>query len=597
MGEPIERDGNVDFSGGMDTSRQPYLLGRNQYARACNFIIPRHTNRIRTRFGIHHQKLIGDVNDLNIYKDCQNIQAEGFYNTGKETVLLRVVDGFVIEFRLYVKGCFKIKVLNRGDKNNPDRAKAWITRIPQGAIIQDGESLPFIVTNHSIRRSVPKDGEIGVGRMGVFTQNRYFYVTQKENFIQASDFTKPTSIKNSDNTNIHGFLLPESHDVITAIGSQKATLNYVDGGVLSFSSVSNTYSVDVRGDRQDWEIVNTNVGKVQEVIPGVGAVSSYSYEAFNTNLWFRTIDFGLMSLNRSQFQFVNDDDYSSQSLEANYWFENDSEILLDKCYTKQYRNRLLTTVGPELNKHGYTFWNGLISMNPDPVYTDQKLPRRFESLITGVRPWCITSVKGYGRSDLFIDSYDKDGSTRLYKIEPDFNYDLNHKGQKIEIESWIETRGYFHGDVTQLKIPTKRYYSIYDLSRNVTVKTFSRAEEEGPWQEFHNTEHKIKNCCLIKQVDDSNKFKPISLKKQSRVRVNLPKENSDSCKNPSFKGQRKYYSRQDRLHFKGFLSLGAWLREANTADENNNAICGEEKTEKEFSYLEEKDYTYNIAES
>ena len=103
-----ERDGNVDFSGGLDTSRLPYLLGRNQYSRACNLVIPRNTNRIRTRFGIHHQRLIGDINDIAIYNNASNVQAEGWYDNGKEIILLRCVDGYVLQFRKVAKGCFEV---------------------------------------------------------------------------------------------------------------------------------------------------------------------------------------------------------------------------------------------------------------------------------------------------------------------------------------------------------------------------------------------------------------------------------------------------------------------------------------------------------
>lgn len=595
--EKIIIDGNIEFSGGMDTSREPDLLSENQYSNAVNIIIPRNSNRLRNRPGIHYQSLIGDVNDIDVYKNAKNVQASGYYTTGKSFTILKCVDGYVIEFKRIAEGTFKVRVLNRGDRNNPTRSKAWITRIPNGAIVNDGESLPFLVNDGAIRRTDPDNQEIGVGRMGIYVQNRFFYVTDNQKFIRASDFTRPWSIANSNNTNVHGFLLPEDEDVITAIGVQKASLNYIEGGVLSFSSNRNTYTVDVRGDRQNWETQDTNIGKVQETIPGIGAVSSYSYEPFNSNLWFRTIDFGIMSLKKSQYQFVNDDDYSSQSIEADYWFSNDSEPLLDKCYTVAYRNRLLTTIAPEINESGQTFWNGIVSMNPDPVYVDTKRPRRFESVFTGVRPWNLVVVRTNNKSELFIDSLDEDGVTRFYKMQEDSDYDINHRGQKVEIESWIETRGYIHGNFAYPKEPSRRYYTLSGLSRDVKIKAYSRTESQGEWAKFYDSEHKIKSCSVEKMRNGSFRFFPTAFRDQSRKMVNLPEEVSNSsCKNPSTLPGKRYYSRQDRIEIKGSFTLEHWLRESYLMPpEKNNKVCDREKHESRLVFTPIKDFTYSIS--
>jgi hypothetical protein len=597
MPQELERDGNVDFSGGMDTSRRPYLLGRNQYSRACNVMIPRDDSSLKVRSGIHHQNIIGDINDVRIYNNCKNIQGEGWYNDGQENVLIRVVDGYVIELRKISGNTHRLKVLNYGDRNNPTRTKAWVIRVPAGCIVNDGQSLPLIVTRSFVRRSIPSQNEIKVGRMGIYVQNRLFYVDHTGKFIQVSDFRNPISILNSLVANIHGFVLPEDQYDITAIGEQKSSLDYVNGGVLSFSTRTSTYSVDVRGDIQNWEEQETGVGKIQETIPGIGAASSYSYETFNSNLWFRTVDLGLMNIKRSEFQFVNDDDYSSQSLEANYWFENDTKLLLDKCYTKQYRDRLFTTIAPAITDQGFTYWNGLISMNPDPIYNgSDKLPRRFEGIITGVRPWCMTSVSSNEGSELYIDSYDKDGKTRLYKVEDSSNFDVNHKGKRIEIESWLETRGYFHGDITMMKTPSRRAYFLFDIARTLNVRVSSRAEEEGPFLEFSNITHKVRSSGAFKKKDGNIRFDFDVFKAQSRKDVILSKEAEDKeCDNPSSLGLRKFFTRQDRFDFKGPYSLGMWMREAEIADRETKSKDCQEGVEKSFKYTQKKDFTYSIA--
>lgn len=585
-------DGNADFSGGMDASRQPHLIEKNRYYRGCNVVIKRSGARLANRSGIHHQKIKGEPLAVNTYLNG-NVQGAGWYYDGTEIVLIKVVDGYIIELRPTDNG-FYATVLNRADPNNKYSPQAWVTTIPNGCIVNDGYKLPYYISRrYGNRRSRPDDNEIGVGQMGVYVQNRFFYVDEFGDTIKFSDFSNPISIQSSIDANLIGFRAPEDDDRITAIGQQKVQLDYIEGGVLAFATPKNFYSVDVRGEISSWEKQNTTLGKIQQTIPGLGATSANSFEPFNSNLYFRTPDFGLMSVRQSQYQFVQDDDFVGQTIEIDYWFNNDTSDLLDQCYTKSYKGRLYTTIAPQLTPDGNVYWAGMVTMNPDPTYGSEKLPRRFEGIVTGVRPRALTVTRGVNFDTAFyIDSYDSDGKNRLYRIVDNSDYDLNHRGQKIEIESWFETRAYDHGNFFVPKEPTYRAYGIQDIKRDVEVSIYSRPERQGSWERFHNVVHKTPPP----NRSDKGCFTPLSISREFRNRV-VCKQESENCNRAIGLAGKQYFIRQDRFEFKGPFTLNYWLRQANLQSLGMESICEESRPVKPLLLNNRKDFSYFLAES
>ena len=592
--KPTLEDSNIDWTGGMDTSRPPYLIEADKYYRGCNVRIPRFTGRLKNRHGIRAITLVGNDEDICRYKCCKNYQAEGKYVIGKEVILLRLVDGWILEFRKVTEHVYSVKTLNPNDRRGHSISKGWITTIPNGAIVNDGQGLPHIIKSNSIRRSDPSKNEIDVGTMGVYLQNRFFYVKPNLRYIIAGDFNSPETIENSINTNIYGFLLPEDDAEITAIGRRKQKLNYVEGGTLSFSTATSTYSVDVRGDRQSWELAETGLGKVQESIPDIGAISSYSYEPFSSNLYFRTMNDGIMDLRTSEYQFQNSLDYSSQSIEVSNWLDLDTKNLLSKCYTRKYGHRLLTTVAPEISDHGYVYWNGLISMIPDPIYRSQRIPTVYEGLITGVRPWGMTSFDSPSYGDkFFIDSYDVDGVTRLYAFDRSIDYDIDHNGRQREIESWVETRGYHFGSFPSAKDVSMRYYSLVDIPRSLNVKGYSRTECEGEWVNFFDIKHKIPRSSTKTNNGRDFIFSPSGSSPQSRNKFNLPDEKENDILPNGSLPISLFHTIQYRFNFSGAFTLSHFSATATT--ENESVNNSKEDSSKSILRDKIKDYTYKIS--
>lgn len=485
-------DGNSGFSGGLDSTRGPEDLGLDQYAKGINVRIPDIGNDIQTRNGIHCQRLFFKDHIDEDYFYNGNIQGEGWYYDGYRIVLLVCISGCIFQLTEITDG-FKVKSLNRGDINNPNRTKCWITRVPYGAIVNDGEAYPLHIFEGKATR-INSAYSIRVGRMSAYVQNRFFYVDVDGREIVASDYKNPLSIKNAYNTNIFGFPSPEDEDEITAIGRMKSVNNDSKGGSLAFATYNNLYSCDVRGDRQNWGF--NGVGVVEQSLPDFGAVSSFSFEPHNTNLWFRNRDLGIVSLRSGLGQFVNNDTVLTPSADVLNWLDLDQEEFLEFVYTKSYRNRLFTTVGASLNERGFVYFNGLISLKPNQLIIPLDIaPRRFESLITGVRPMALTSIrhKDHG-SSLFIWSYDSDGINRLYKIDDDSHYDINKDFKKVEIESSIETRAFVGVKLSDidLKKLTHVQIALANLGNNADIVVSYRDKPSDNWKKTDRKQIRVK---------------------------------------------------------------------------------------------------------
>lgn len=589
-------DGDIAWAGGMDASLLPHLLPNGQYHRACNVRIENNSGNLKQRHGFECVTLVGNDDALCIYKYAKNLQAEGYYQHAGKYILVRLVDGWILELEPITSAVYQVKVRNLEDRRSAQYGKAWITTVPGGVIINDGYDLPHILKKDSIRRSRPNQKEIGVGRMGVYLQNRFFYVDASGKLIRYSDFRNPVSIDNSIVANLLGFVVPNDEDVITAIGNRKQAMNYVEGGSLSFSTVNDTYSVDVRGDVQNWEVGNVSYGKVQESLPGVGAISSYSYESYASNLFFRSPENGIMNIYAAQQEFGSGEQYTDYSYGLMHWLDKDDKRLLSKCYTRRVGNRLLTTVAPEFNEHGYFYWSGMVSMLPNATITGQRSPAIFEGLITGVRPWCMTSyASAHDGSQLFVDSYDRDGVTRLYRLNIELDYDIDHKGQRKEIESWVETRSYGFEDLVMHKQTKARAYTLLDLPRNVKVQASSKTEQSGPWLQFFEQEHRVPMAHVGMNEMQLPMLVPKASDPQGRINVRMPKElDGEGVSFGGLAGGR-FVFRQYRLDLQGAYTLGPFLLQATGEKPGDSVTKNEtEKDQKTIRQVRKSDYTYHI---
>jgi hypothetical protein len=277
---------------------------------------------------------------------------------------------------------------------------------------------------------------------------------------------------------------------------------------------------------------------------------------------------------------------NQQAIEASYYLDNDTDWMLHRCYTRACNNRLFTTVAPQLDATGAIFWTGILSYNPAARYSNEiGDPRRYESVFTGVRPWCLTVLQDNDHRDrLYIHSHDEDGVNRLYAIDEDSDYDINHRGEVIEVKGFIETRAYYFENPYIMKSIDRRFYRIKKMNRTINIKFFSRAEVFGEWNEMSNKTHLT---CRTK-LDDNGVFVPTTSHPQSRAYVMLPSEKLGNC----YPGKNVTLI-QYRIEFTGPMSL-EFVAMSATQQAYESTVSKDETICSIASYEQRKDYYYSI---
>lgn len=565
-------DGNADFSGGMDSFRSPSFLEKNQYYCSVNCQIKSGVEGISTRPGYREITLKFDNAKNEQRFRSGEIQGNGYYITRNNIlIILCSVDGFLFEFTEIGKYTFSCRVV--GGRNDPIAKKAYFTTVPEGCIINDGISAPIYAKNGSYSR-VSGNKNISAGRAGVYIQNRYFYIDERGESIIPSSFNNPISIEERLLNNLTGFLSPDETE-IKAIGVQRVTNKNSQGGSLLFSTRDNIYSADVSGPMSNWN-PQSGYGSVTGAVYDVAAVSPFSFLSANSNVYFRSRDLGIASLQYMQYIWDNVDIIETQSYGGHLFFKNDSELFLDCCYSSKCNNNIYTTVSPSLSKTS-VYWEGILVCRPG-----QKGLIRYDSLYTGIRPWCFQTIKNqYGKELLHIFSKDHDNVNRFYIIDESIDYDLRlSQNPKKDIESVFISRFMDFGNPFLYKKSHLNQMFVSVESNDLDITITSRLSQGVSFRKVYNVSLKDTKCSI-----DKDGYKPkVAEDKNEKITYG----DSLSANDP-------FISSQQMICLKGSFRINKIIRTA--ANVIPDKVITQEKPRSGFSeYITEKFFTYKLYE-
>ena len=574
----IKVDGYANFNGGMSTSVGPSVLSKNQYVFSVNCIIPKSSDGIQTRFGFRNIIIKFDISKYKEIWDNGNPQGCGSYRNKKgEVVLVYSISGYIFELtgNSFIKNA---KVINQEDQNNPLIKNCWMTRVPGGIIINNGFDLPLFTNGEKVVRPKESKREIGVGLMGAYIQNRFWYVTPNRKEIRASTIKQPLSFDEAILSNIYGVVAPEEDSKITAIGKLGTIARDAAGGNLAFATERDFYSADVRGPRGFWgSAAQQGTGFVDNILPGIGAVSGNSFETVNGNIYFRNPVYGLVSLNQGRSDFQNKDSYTDHTTEGSLFFDNDTSHMLDSCYTKSYKKSIYTTIAPEYNCDKFVFWNGIIVKTPDPYYGRNKEQQQdvVESVFTGLRPWNINITDSVDQQ-MFILSRDYDCVNRLYLYDENTTSDINSKNERVLIESQIRTRSFDFEQSLFPKSPENKFYSLSNIRKNTTIIISSRESESSEFKEYSKLNFVVEDC-------SNKKLSSCGSCHDSIENISLSENSSN-----------RFFSIQDNIFIKGWCLFKRYIRVAKIMQFDKIVYKEQIKREKE-KCDKSKIFTYKIS--
>lgn len=566
--DKIKSDGIFDFTGGMDSYSSPSLLAGNQYSASVNCQIRPGKAGISTRPGYRGVKLkFVSKKEEESFKSGR-IQGCGYYIYLGLIFQLVSCEGKLLEFKEINKQEFEVR--HTGLTNNPNNRRAYFTNVPQGAIVNDAESSPIIARDASYSRVSDRNG-IKAGRAGKYIQNRFFYISADAKSIQASTINNSISLEEQQLNNLFGFLTPDDTDIV-AIGEQKSISKDTSGGSLVFSTENNMYSVDVSGPMSTWSNINVPTGKIGGDLYDVAAVSPFSFLSLNGNVYFRSTSLGIGSLQYLQYVWNNVDITEPQSRGGHLFFENDDNYLLDSCYSVKFKNSIYTTVAPNL-QDGSVYWSGMLVTTPG-----QKGIIRYDSLYTGIQPWCMQTIKDKNTEYLYIFSKDYDGENRMYMVDHNIDYDLTVDKKKVPIESKIITRMFNFNDPFLLKKTFTQLYSMHVESNPLKVCIKTRHAENNNFKGI--SEQTFKSPQFLLTPDGFQNTVPTS----RFVNANY----SDG-----YGGDNSFYECQDFLTLTGSFRLIKLLRAVELSQPPKDTAQSDDKVPY-VPYSAEKFYTHKL---
>jgi hypothetical protein len=531
MEPKLTSDGYVDFSGGMDSYTSPSTIQKNQYVCSVNMRLNVGKRGISTRQGFREIKLnFKNKKEEELYRS-NPITGCGYYLNNSSIVQMVSCSGRMLELREVSKWEYDVRLVNV--ENNPKIQKTYFSSVPDGLIINDGESTPIYAQKLSYRRT--NTDEIGAGFAGVFVQNRFFYVSSDRKKVIASSYNNPTSLEEARLNNFDGYFIPDNN-FITAIGEQKTLSKDSQGGSLVISSYKNIYSVEVSSPMSQWG--SGNSGVVSGDIYDIGAVSQNSFLSLNGNVYFRSRSLGLVSLQYLQYIFNNQDIIEKQSYGGDLLFNNDESAFLESCHSVKYKNKIYTTVSPDMSGYG-VYWNGMLVCKPE-----QKGLIKYESLYTGVRPWCLCQVDDvYGEEFMYIHSFDHDDVNRMYILDDNADMDYSIGKKPKEIESKLFTRMMSFDNGFAQKKPDQQFYSLSEMSRDVCIEISTRKTSNTSFSNIFSTTHKNY---------------PMSIEKGIFVNTNESYGSRDAVPFSDSSGQ--FLLKQDLIKILGYCNIDSILR-------------------------------------
>lgn len=564
--QKIRSDGITDFSGGMDSYTSPSLLQKNQFYYSVNCQIKPGISGIMTRSGYRGIKLVFESKRDEDFFNNGRIQGCGYYIHKGLIIQLVSCDGRIFEFE-EVNRLDEFKVRYVGIENSYLNRTAYFSKVPRGAIINDSESAPVACRDRTYSR-IKGRKSIKAGRAGIYIQNRFFYINSNGKSIEFSSFNDSTSINEAILANLQGFYTPDDTD-ITAIGEQKFIQRDSNGGSLVFSTQQNLYSIRVNGSVTAWGDPNNDLGKISGDMYDVAAVSPHSFLSANGNTYFRSRSLGLASLQYLQFIWNNVDIVEPQSYGGHMFFNNDDEYLLDSTYSVRYNNNIYTTVAPNLQDN-CVYWSGILATRPG-----QKGILRYDSLHTGLNPWCMQVVKdSFAKEYFYIFSRDNDGKNRLYVVDDRLDYDIRVDKTISPIESQFASRFYNFNDPFSIKKCQSQMYGLAILSDVLKTEVFARHNEGVNFSRISEETHLNKLCAsrIFENRIATERYKEVHF--------------SDGLSSDNY-----FYQCQDLIKLTGSFRLDKIIRTA-MASLPDSTPREEDKIIKFNQYVHKKLYSY-----
>lgn len=459
----VVADGQLDFTGGQDASKNPDLVDGNEVYASINASFQNGIAQPRDPF--FELELIFPEGGVSAdgktpipYKtifEGGKFQSLIPYTIGSTPYIIIVISGVIF---LINQDTLVVKIL---EISSGPRLNQYADRLnwsfgDKYIEIFDYPAFPAVVQDSNVFRSNTIPYGVPISKLGAYNQNRLFIANAGDEFT-AGDPTGSlaTPYAPITFTEVEApsapyigqiFQLPTNYknNPITAMGFLQLIDTSTGIGPLIVGTNSQVYSFNSQNPRTAWE--NGSFGQV--IVSSFGIAGQRAQVNVLSDLFFASQDGQIRSLSMSRGEQGK---YSKAPLsrEVKNWLVlNEPELV--KYYAMTYfNNKIFCTANPfrttarDLSQNqieDYAF-GGMVVIELDNVSTiSQDSPPTWAGLWTGIHPmdFCVNSDR------CFVVSKD-DGENRLWEIRPDLTYDTANE-VKRRIKTTLYTRNFSFND-------------------------------------------------------------------------------------------------------------------------------------------------------
>lgn len=520
-------DGFLSAEGGVDSGRDPALLGPAVMADALNAAF--RGGMPHPRPGVKRVTLDYDSAAVETAFETGRFQGAGSYVSlqGKPYITLAISGKlYSISLDTSVAANPSVVELALPDAgNSPTLRKAWFVQADRYQVIQDGQSAALIWDGATVRRAqrneVPTGTAMayGLGRLWVaigreFVGGDIIYGDPLYGTANVLRFTENDVINEGG-----AFSVPWQAGDITGMSFAAKTDTASGEGSLMVFTANGVFEFDAPTDRTTWRNLQQPIQRF--ALLRNGAESHESIQQVNGDLFFRSID-GIRS-----FYFARRDwntwANTPVSREVQPTIDRDDKGLLKWCSAINFNNRLLTTADPVMENRG-TVWRKVLSLDFDLVSgMTTKIPpawdgkwKLIDKVLQLVTVQTLAGVKAYAVG------FDEDGVIGLWEITPD---DWNDGGEEIYWE--LVPRSFQFEKPMELKNLDSVDFWLSDLEGNVTIDAYYRADRRECWSPWARWNESFANCKTAPNRL-TGCLPTLFTKPPTRSRVSLPEAPEDS---------------------------------------------------------------------
>ncbi len=443
-------DGFTTLPRGMDSNRDPSLIGKDQVAFAVNTTF--RPGYATNRPGWSELTLAGDSFQLGRFQG-----AHGYIASNGRPTLIASIGGHIVRFDVVTNVVTDLSTTT-ALTNPANLPQAWMCQAEDYLPIQDNSSIPLIWDGALLRRAKPVawgGTDLPTGNVMEYNNGRLWVALPDRRSFVAGDLAYSVTGQSKDvlsfteNQFLNGggaFILPSTCGFITAMRTISVQDSVLGQGPLQVFGSDGCASINAPFDRIEWQNLNSPIETVS--LMTVGPTSQEGTINVNGDIWYRSRD-GIRSMmiaRRDHGTWVN----IPLSGEVDRILRWDDPYLMSFCNAVVFENRLLCAVSPYRHTVAATeygvAWKGLVALDFSSVSSMfERTQPVWDGLWNGINILQILKVNCFGLERCFMFALNSCDEITLWELSVESAFD----NSVDPIEWFIETRAMGFNDESE----------------------------------------------------------------------------------------------------------------------------------------------------